>query len=394
MKPTGHVESGQYGKRVAVLGSTGSVGRNALCVISHLPGYEVVSLAAGANADLLARQAVEFGAEVVAIADDTQISRLRSQLPADIRVLGGAQGIETAAGLPEADVALVAISGAPGLPATVAALRAGKPVALANKESLVMAGGLVTDLARKQAVPLLPVDSEHSAIFQAMAAGKTSEVKKVIITASGGPFRDVPLEQLDLMTPQRALEHPTWSMGTKITIDSATMMNKALEIIEARWLFDLDVSQISVVIHPQSIVHSMVVFCDGSVIAQAGRPDMRVPIQYALTYPHRLPGLVSEPELTRIGRLDFAEPDIRKFPAIELGYRAAREGGTLGAVLNAANEVAVQEFLRGRMSFTEISQRVAKVMDLHTVIENPSLEEILEADRWAREEISRSPALN
>lgn len=382
------------GKCVAVLGSTGSIGRNALSVISHLPGYEVVSLAAGTNVDLLAHQAVEFGAEVVAIADDTQVSRLRSQLPADVRVLGGTQGIETAAALPEADLALVAISGASGLPATIAAIRAGKPVALANKESLVMAGAIVTKLAREKGVPLLPVDSEHSAIFQAMAAGKASEVKKVIITASGGPFRDVPMEQLDLVTPERALEHPTWSMGRKITIDSATMMNKALEIIEARWLFDLDVSQIKVVIHPQSIVHSLVVFCDGSVMAQAGRPDMRVPIQYALTYPDRFPGLVSEPEFSALGRLDFAEPDMRKFPAIELGYRAAREGGTLGAVLNAANEVAVQEFLGGRISFTEISQRVAKVMDLHALIKNPGLDEILEADRWAREETTRLLAAN
>ena len=382
------------GKRVAVLGSTGSIGRNALSVISHLPGYEVVSLAAGANVDLLAHQALEFGAEVVAIADDTQVSRLRSQLPADVRVLGGTRGIEAAAALPEADLALVAISGASGLPATIAAIRAGKPVALANKESLVMAGAMVTELAREKGVPLLPVDSEHSAIFQAMAAGKASEVKKVIITASGGPFRDVPIEQLDLVTPERALEHPTWSMGRKITIDSATMMNKALEIVEARWLFDLNVSQIKVVIHPQSIVHSLVVFCDGSVMAQAGRPDMRVPIQYALTYPDRFPGLVSEPEFPALGRLDFAEPDMRKFPAIELGYRAAREGGTLGAVLNAANEVAVQEFLRGRISFTEISQRVAKVMDLHTVIENPGLDEILGADRWAREETMRLLATN
>jgi len=380
-------------KRIAVLGSTGSIGRNALSVISHLPGYEVASLAARTNARLLARQASEFRAEVVAIADDTQVPFLRSDLPAGVRVLGGPEGVEEAAGLPEVDLTLVAISGASGLPATIAALRAGKPVALANKESMVMAGAMVTALARKRGVALLPVDSEHSAIFQAMAAGKASEVKKVIITASGGPFRDARPEELAVVTPERALRHPTWSMGKKITIDSATMMNKALEIVEARWLFGLDVSQISVVIHPQSIIHSMVVFCDGSVIAQAGLPDMRVPIQYALTYPDRLAGLVSEPELPRVGRLDFAEPDSGKFPAIELGYRAARQGGTLGAVLNAANEVAVEEFLHGRISFPEISQKVAKVMGLHTAVESPGLGEILEADRWAREEMRRSMAL-
>ena len=379
-------------KHVAISGSTGSIGRNALSVVSHLPGYRVVSLAAGSNADLLARQAVEFGAEVVAIGDDTQVSRLRSQLPGGVTVLGGTQGIEAAACLPEVDIALVAISGAPGLPVTIAALRAGKPVALANKESLVMAGSLVTKLAREQGVPLLPVDSEHSAILQAMAAGKKSEVKKVIITASGGPFRDATPEELEVVTPERALEHPTWSMGRKITIDSATMMNKALEIVEARWLFDLDVSIIDVVIHPQSIVHSMVAFCDGSVIAQMGLPDMRVPIQYALTYPDRLPGLVCEPELPCVGSLDFIKPDVRKFPAIELGYRAAREGGTLGAVLNAANEVAVDEFLRKRISFPEIAEQVARVMDSHSVVTNPSLDEIFEADHWAREEIKRGPS--
>jgi len=289
---------------------------------------------------------------------------------------------------------LVAISGAAGLPSTLAALRAGKTVALANKESLVMAGGLVTSLAREMKVPLLPVDSEHSAIFQALAAGKASEVKRVIITASGGPFRDASVEELEAVTPERALEHPTWSMGRKITIDSATMMNKALEIVEARWLFDLEVPQISVVVHPQSIIHSMVVFCDGSIMAQAGKPDMRMPIQYALTYPDRLPGLVTEPDLAGIGTLEFSEPDVRKFPALELGYRAAREGGTLGAVLNAANEVAVEEFLHQRITFPQIAEQVAKVMDMHTVVAGPSLDDIFEADRWAREETRRILAIN
>jgi 1-deoxy-D-xylulose-5-phosphate reductoisomerase len=381
-------------KRIAILGSTGSIGRNALSVVSHLPGYRVVCLAAGANVELLAQQACEFGAEAAAIADDTQVSRLRSLLPAGVRALGGAEGIEAAAALPDADLVLVAISGAAGLPSTLAALRAGKTVALANKESLVMAGGLVTSLAREMKVPLLPVDSEHSAIFQALAAGKASEVKRVIITASGGPFRDASVEELEAVTPERALEHPTWSMGRKITIDSATMMNKALEIVEARWLFDLEVPQISVVVHPQSIIHSMVVFCDGSIMAQAGKPDMRMPIQYALTYPDRLPGLVTEPDLAGIGTLEFSEPDVRKFPALELGYRAAREGGTLGAVLNAANEVAVEEFLHQRITFPQIAEQVAKVMDMHTVVAGPSLDDIFEADRWAREETRRILAIN
>ena len=372
-------------KRVAVLGSTGSIGKNALAVIAHVPGYRVVGLAAGSNADLLARQAAQSGAEAVAIADDTSLSRLQAQLQPGVRVFAGVSGVEAIASMPEADIALVAISGAAGLPATLAALRAGKPVALANKESLVMAGGLVTSLAREMGVPLLPVDSEHSAIFQCMAAGKRSEVKKIVITASGGPFLDLPLCELAAATPERALRHPTWSMGRKITIDSATMMNKALEIIEAHWLFGLDASKIDVVIHPQSIVHSMVVFCDGSVIAQLGLPDMRVPIQLALTWPDRMPGLVAEPELAAIGSLDFIEPDLRRFPAIELGYRAAREGGTLGAVLNAANEVAVQDFLAGRISLPEITEHVRRVMDLHTVIANPDLGDIMDADRWARQ---------
>ena len=372
-------------RRIAILGSTGSIGRNALEVAAHLPGCKVAALTARNNADLLAHQAAEFGAEVVAIADDTQVSRLRSLAPPGVKVLGGSAGIQEVAGLGGIDIVLVAISGSPGLPATLAAIDAGSTVALANKESLVMAGGIVTRLARERGVRILPVDSEHSAIFQAMAAGAASEVAGVVITASGGPFRDLPRERLASVTPQQALQHPTWSMGRKITIDSATMMNKALEIVEARWLFDLDASQIDVAIHPQSIVHSMVLFCDGSMIAQMGLPDMRVPIQYALTWPARAPGLVAGPSLPAIGTLEFSRPDLAKFPAVELGYRAAREGGVLGAVLNAANEVAVADFLGGRISFPEISERVARVMDDHTPVADPGLDDIFEADRWARE---------
>jgi len=372
-------------RRIAILGSTGSIGRNALEVAAHLPGCKVAALTARNNADLLAHQAAEFGAEVVAIADDTQVSRLRSLAPPGVKVLGGSAGIEEVAGLGGIDIVLVAISGSPGLPATLAAIDAGSTVALANKESLVMAGGIVTRLARERGVRILPVDSEHSAIFQAMAAGAASEVAGVVITASGGPFRDLPRERLASVTPQQALQHPTWSMGRKITIDSATMMNKALEIVEARWLFDLDASQIDVAIHPQSIVHSMVLFCDGSMIAQMGLPDMRVPIQYALTWPARAPGLVAGPSLPAIGTLEFSRPDLAKFPAVELGYRAAREGGVLGAVLNAANEVAVADFLGGRISFPEISERVARVMDDHTPVADPGLDDIFEADHWARE---------
>lgn len=372
-------------RRIAILGSTGSIGRNALEVAAHLPGCKVAALTARNNADLLAHQAAEFGAEVVAIADDTQVSRLRSLAPPGVKVLGGSAGIQEVAGLGGIDIVLVAISGSPGLPATLAAIDAGSTVALANKESLVMAGGIVTRMARERGVRILPVDSEHSAIFQAMAAGAASEVAGVVITASGGPFRDLPRERLSSVTPQQALQHPTWSMGRKITIDSATMMNKALEIVEARWLFDLDASQIDVAIHPQSIVHSMVLFCDGSMIAQMGLPDMRVPIQYALTWPARAPGLVAGPSLPAIGTLEFSRPDLAKFPAVELGYRAAREGGVLGAVLNAANEVAVADFLGGRISFPEISERVARVMDDHTPVADPGLDDIFEADHWARE---------
>ena len=284
----------------------------------------------------------------------------------------------------DVDVVLSAVVGAAGLPAAIATVEAGKPLLLANKESLVIAGGLLMPLARKNNVTILPVDSEHSAIYQAMQAGRGSEVKRVILTASGGPFRDWPAERIEQASLADALNHPTWQMGRKITIDSATMFNKALELIEAVWLFDLQPEQIQVVIHPESVVHSMVEFVDGSVIAQLSPPDMRTPIQYALTHPHRRRGVSRTMDWSAAFALRFAPPDDTRFPALRLATRVAREKGTLGAVMNAANEVAVDAFLAGRITFGAITRMVETVMDGHKIAPNPTLGQLLEADAWAR----------
>lgn len=373
--------------RIALLGSTGSIGDSTQDVIRRLgDGYQLVAVAAGRNWEKVARQVEEFRPKMVAIADEDAASCLASELNgSDVQVLAGTKGICEIAGHPDVDLVVLGISGAAALPAAVAAIKSGKRLCLANKEALVIAGQIMTTLAREFDAQIIPVDSEHSALFQSLKAGKKGEVKKLLLTASGGPFRCTPKEELAKVTPDQALKHPTWNMGNKITIDSATMMNKSLEIIEARWLFDVSPDQIEVVIHPQSIVHSMVEFCDGSVIAQLGLPDMRVPIQLAITYPDRMESPVAAPDWSEIGTLTFDQPDHERFPSLQMGYRAAREGGTLGAVMNAANEIAVEQFFNRRISFTQIFDLVADVMQSHDVVDDPELEDVFAADRWSRE---------
>ena len=372
--------------RIALLGSTGSIGDSTQDVIRGLgDGYQLVAVAAGRNWEKVARQVEEFRPKMVAIADEDAASCLASELNgSDVQVLAGTKGICEIAGHPDVDLVVLGISGAAALPAAVAAIKSGKRLCLANKEALVIAGQIMTTLAKEFDAQIIPVDSEHSALFQSLKAGREGEVKKLLLTASGGPFRCTPKEELAKVTPDQALKHPTWNMGNKITIDSATMMNKSLEIIEARWLFDVSPDQIEVVIHPQSIVHSMVEFCDGSVIAQLGLPDMRVPIQLAITYPDRMESPVAAPDWSEIGTLTFDQPDHERFPSLQMGYRAAREGGTLGAVMNAANEIAVDQFFNRRISFTQIFDLVADVMQSHDVVDAPELEDVFAADRWSR----------
>jgi 1-deoxy-D-xylulose-5-phosphate reductoisomerase len=306
-----------------------------------------------------------------------------------VELLVGPDAVAKVAAEPEVDVVLSAIVGSAGLRGTWAALEAGKTLALANKESLVVAGPLVTALARENHAQILPVDSEHSAVFQALLAGRREEVRRVVLTASGGPFRKYTKQQLAEVTVAEALDHPTWDMGPKITIDSATLINKALEIIEARWLFDLEAEQIGVVIHPQSIVHSLVEYVDGSVIAQLSPPDMKLPIQYALHWPERRPGVAQKLDWSRALQLEFERPDFERFEALDLGLEVARVGGTAGAVLNAANEAAVSSFLNGEIGFDEIVPTCRHVLDSHDFDPNPTLDELLALDRWAREEVSR-----
>jgi 1-deoxy-D-xylulose-5-phosphate reductoisomerase len=382
-------------KRIAVLGSTGSIGRAALEVIRHLGrDYRVTALAARTSWRLLAEQAREFRPDRVVLCDrrhaaDMHRALQKARLHGSTRLLVGKEALEEVAALPGTDVTLLAIVGAAGLPAALAALKAGKTLAIANKEPLVMAGEMVMRAARRNGAAIIPVDSEHSGVLQALRSGARQEVRRIIITASGGPFYDLPLGRIRNATKAEALAHPTWKMGSKITIDSATMMNKALEIIEAKWLFGLEADQIEVVIHPQSIVHAFVEFRDGSMVAQMAPPDMRLPIQLALTYPKRLDGITASVSLARTGVLTFRQPDLRKFPALRLGHQAAREGGTLGAVLNAANEVAVAAFLNDRMHFGGIVETVGRVMGAHRNTPTPTLKEILAADRWARGEAER-----
>jgi 1-deoxy-D-xylulose-5-phosphate reductoisomerase len=376
-------------KRVVILGSTGSIGTSTLDVMAGLgPTWRVVGLGARRRWRELAAQCVAARASAVAVADASLAGEIRPLLPAGIELLAGPDGLVELARRPDCDFVVAAIVGAAGLASTVAAVEAGKQVGLANKEALVVAGSLLLPLAERTGAALLPIDSEHSAVFQSMAAGRRHEVRKIYLTASGGPFRAWSAEEMAKATLEDALRHPTWSMGPKITIDSATMMNKALEIIEARWLFGLDPDSIEVLIHPESIIHSMVEFRDGSVIAQLGTPDMRTPIQYALTHPERLEGVAQRLDFTTIRRLNFEPPDLERFPALRLGYDVARIGGTAGAVLNAANEAAVDAFRQGRIGFTDIVDITARVLGLHTVVSDPDLATLLAADAWARDQVA------
>jgi len=378
-------------KNIAVLGSTGSIGTSALEVIGASEGrLRAVALSAHQKLGRLLEQARRFKPRWIVATDAGAAGEFDwSALPAGTELLVGPQRLAEIAAADEVDVVLAGIVGSAGLQSTWAALEAKKTVALANKETLVMAGGLVTRLAADRGARILPVDSEHSAIFQALRAGRREEVRRIVLTASGGPFRSLSYEQLKQVTVDDALAHPTWDMGPKITVDSATMMNKALEIIESHWLFDLTAEQIDVVVHPQSIVHSFVEFVDGSVIAQMGPPDMKLPIQYALEYPHRRPGIAQRLDWCTRWRLEFEPADFERFPALELGHACARAGGTSGAVLNAANEAAVEAFLDGELHFTEIVPACRSVLDAHHFDPNPTLEQLVELDRWARQEVAR-----
>ncbi len=381
----------QSARNVAVLGSTGSIGRNTLEVIAASAGQlQATALSAHANFDLLIQQAVKFMPLFVVATDaDAAAAHDWSGLPAATKLLVGCEGLTQIVTAAETDVVVSAIVGSAGLRGTWAALEAGKIVALANKESLVMGGELVTGLVKKHGGQLLPVDSEHSAIFQCLQTGRRQELARVILTASGGPFRNLSREEMACVSIEQALNHPTWSMGRKVTIDSSTMMNKALEIIEARWLFDLAADQIAVVIHPQSIVHSLVEWADGSVVAQMSPPDMKLPIQYALTYPERRTGVAKKIDWARGLQLEFIPPDFERFPALELGLDAARVGGTTGAVLNAANEAAVCAFLEGELDYCEIVPACRAIVQHHNFEPHPTLERLLELDLWARQEVLR-----
>lgn len=374
-------------KTIALLGSTGSIGMSTLDLVRRFPErFKVHGLVAGENLKRLALQIREFAPRCVAIKNEADVPRLRNLLSNHrVEVLCGDRGAATVSTAHEVDVVVAAIVGGAGLLPTLAAIRAGKEIALANKEALVMAGEIFVNAAQQKGVRLLPVDSEHSAIFQCLQGNRRDEVDKLILTASGGPFLRTPLKLLNRVTVAQALKHPNWKMGRKITVDSATMMNKGLEVVEARWEFDMEPARIDVVIHPQSVVHSMVRYQDGSIIAQLGIPDMRIPIAYALTYPRRLKGGWRPLDLTQHGELSFLGVDSRRFPALQLAYAALKEGGTMAAVLNAANEVAVTAFLERKIGFRNIHRIIDKTMQSHVPKHPKQVDEILEVDRWARE---------
>jgi 1-deoxy-D-xylulose-5-phosphate reductoisomerase len=390
-------------KALSILGSTGSIGQSALAVVdAHPSRLRVVALAAGDNVERLAEQVRRYRPALACLATGAGLDRLRAAFGGAsamfLHLLSGAEGLVAAATHPDADIVLCASSGTAALEAVLAAAAAGKTIALANKEVLVMAGDLVTEAARRGGATILPVDSEHNAIHQCLHGRDVTEVRRLILTASGGPFLDFDASELERVRPEQALRHPTWTMGRKITIDSATLMNKGLEVIEARWLFGTPAEQIDVVIHPQSIVHSMVELHDGSVIAQLGVTDMRLPIQYACSYPDRWEAALPSLDLTRAGRLEFFPPSFDRFPCLGLAYRALRTGGTMPVVLNAANEVAVEAFLAGKIGFTAIPRLIQTAMDVHetktlvpssipppTSARRSTLDEIRRVDAWARD---------
>ncbi len=374
-------------KKIAILGSTGSIGTSTLDIVTKFPEqFQVVGLTAGTNDDKLEEQLRLFKPAIVALSDELAATRLRTRcgnIP--VEILSGVDGVVQVAQLPETDLVISAIVGGAGLVPTLAAIRAGKNVALANKEPMVMAGQLMQDEARKRGLRIFPVDSEHSAIFQSLEGHRREDVRRLILTASGGPLWDLSKEQMQDVKPERALQHPNWKMGAKITIDSATLMNKGLEVVEARWLFDIPSQQIDVLIHRESIVHSLVEYQDGSVIAQLGLPDMRTPISYALKYPERMPLELPSLDLADIGKLTFHRPDHERFPCLGFGYEALRIGGTMPATMNAANEVAVAAYLQEGIRFSDIAEVIRTTMETHRTRDVRTLEDALEADRWARE---------
>jgi 1-deoxy-D-xylulose-5-phosphate reductoisomerase len=379
-------------KKIAILGSTGSIGSNALKVIESNPEeYKVLALTAGRNIGLLMKQIFQFQPMVVAVSEEGLADILRDRLRGHSKteVLAGVEGFIKLAALKDVDIVISAMSGAAGLIPTYAAIEAGKDIALANKETMVMAGPVIMGHAKDRGVTILPIDSEHSAIFQALQGHHREDLKRIILTASGGPFREVAREKLETTTPEEALKHPNWDMGKKITIDSATLMNKGLEVIEAKWLFNLDIDQIDILIHPESIIHSMVEYRDGSIIAQMGIPDMITPISYALSYPRRMATNLPSLRLEEIGTLTFQKPDMERFKCLALAIKASEIGESMPAVLNGANEIAVESFLQGRLGFLQIPILIEKTMDIHEPFSIHNIERVLEADRWARKTAER-----
>jgi 1-deoxy-D-xylulose-5-phosphate reductoisomerase len=374
-------------KTIVILGSTGSIGTSTLDIVDRFPEeFRVAGLTAGSNDEKLEEQIRRFKPRLVALSDASAAARLRDRcagLP--VEILAGEEGLIQVASAIEAELVISAIVGGAGLVPTLAAIRSGKQIALANKEPMVMAGKLIQDEARRYGVRIFPVDSEHSAIFQSLEGHRKVDVRRLILTASGGALWTLGQEELHDVTPERALQHPNWKMGAKITIDSATLMNKGLEVVEARWLFDIPESQIEVMIHRESIVHSLVEYADRSMIAQLGLPDMRTPISYAMRYPGRMPLDLPSLDLTEIGKLTFCKPDHDRFPCLGLGYESLRIGGTMPATMNAANEIAVEAFLNGGVRFTDIAEIIHNTMSLHASKDIETLEDALEADRWARE---------
>jgi 1-deoxy-D-xylulose-5-phosphate reductoisomerase len=375
-------------KKVTVLGSTGSIGVSTLKVIEDHPDrFRAVALAAGKNIRLLQKQIERFNPRIIAVRDREDAHALRKFLSArsGVKIVYGEEGMREAASFADADTVVSAISGFAGLLPSLAAVEAGKNVALANKETLVVAGEIVMRTAKKKGAQIIPVDSEHSAIFQCLEKEKKQNLSRIILTASGGPFLHFTKEQMERVTLRQALKHPRWNMGKKITIDSATMMNKGLEVIEAKWLFGVDLACIDVLVHPQSLVHSMVEFKDGAILAQLGMPDMKIPIAYALSYPERINNHLPRLNLAKAGNLEFIEPNSKKFPCLDLAYEAALRGGTAPAVLNAADESVVESFLHQRIKFVDLPKIIEKVLSAHEAIDRPSLDDIMEADRWARQ---------
>lgn len=374
-------------KNLSILGSTGSIGVSTLEIVAaHPERFRVIALTAGRNLELLATQIRQFSPRIAAVALESDVPRLQELCSGlDVKIVGGVEGLIQAATADETEMVVAAIVGAAGLVPTAAAIKAGKDIALANKETLVTAGHLFMDMVAEYGVKLYPVDSEHSAVFQSMEGHRNEDISKIILTASGGPFLNTPKEQLATVTVRDALNHPNWSMGKKISIDSATMMNKGLEVIEARWLFDAPLEKIDVNIHPQSIIHSMVEYIDGCVMAQLGMPDMKAPIAYALTYPGRIASGIKPLDLTSLSGLTFLKPDMDKFRCLALAYRALNDGQSMPAVMNAANEIAVEYFLEGRIGFMQIAGIIEQTMDAHQAHDLKSIAEVLKADQWGRQ---------